>query len=118
MLGEQIEALSPSACVSVARLNRIEAGLLQRDFCLASQSLEPDRHDGFRPGPAALVVPRMGHDNALVRNDLAIDAAEPKLLAVGRAHAAAPLSTGAKIAFRMGDREAARCAPFADVLAL
>src|SRR5882757_9744071 len=116
MLGEQVEAVAPAAGMSVARLHRVEAGLLQRDFGLAGQIPELHRHDGLGAGLAVLAVPRMRHDNALVFDDLKIDATEPKLLAVGAAHAAAKPAAGARIALGVRDRKGARRAPLAQVL--
>src|SRR5262245_13526825 len=85
MLGQQIEALAPTAKVSVARAGGFEAGLLERDPGPVAEILEPHRHEGFVPRYAVL-FPGMRHHQKLARHDLAVDAAEPEVMAFGRAH--------------------------------
>src|SRR3954447_23492508 len=117
MFGELIEAFAPAATMPVARRLRGEAGLLQGDFGAAAQILEAHRHQrlGTR---LAVLLPRMSHDQQLVRHDLAIGAAEPMRPTVRIAHAAAPLSADAQFARALRNRVAARRRPFREMLLL
>src|SRR5262245_21976291 len=58
----------------------------------------------------------MGEHEQFVFDDLAVDAAEPMLGAVGSAHYASPGAARAQLALGMGNRESARRAPFVEML--
>src|ERR1043165_3117856 len=118
MLGEDIEAFAPAAAVPVARLVRVEAGLLERDLGARAEVLETYGHDRRRAGPAILVVPCMRHHQQLVRNDLAIDTAEAMVAASRIAHLAAPFAAGANVALAVRDRVAARRRPLGEMFLL
>src|ERR1044071_6607010 len=108
MFGQDIEALAPAVAMSVARFVAVEAALFERDFGALAEILEAYRHDRLGAGPAVLVVPRMRHHDELVRNDLAVDAAEPVLATLRIAHVAAPLAARTNVALARGNRVAAR----------
>src|SRR5262245_9346893 len=111
MFGEQIETLAPALAMSIAVGIRAEAGLFERDLGATAHVLEAHGDQRFEARLAALVIPDVGHHEALVRHDLAIGAAEPKLRTVVRAHAAAVLAAGTHFAFARRDRVAARRRP-------
>ena len=81
MLGENVEAFAPAFLVAVARAGGVEAALFEGDLGPAAEILEPHRHERLVTGNAVL-FPGVRHHQQPVRNDLAIDAAEPKLVAV------------------------------------
>src|SRR5262245_45803868 len=99
IVGEAVEAFGPSARVSVARFGRLEARLVEREPGLAALIGEPHRHDGLVPALAVLIVPGVCEDEQFVFDDLAVDAAEPMLGAVGGAHHASPGAAGAQLPF-------------------
>src|SRR5262245_2812851 len=108
MAGEAVEAFGPAARMSVARFGRFEARLMEREPGLAALIGEAHRHDGLVPALAVLILPAVGEDEQFVFDDLAVDAAEPMLGAVGRAHHASPGSARvAQLARGIVNREAA-----------
>jgi hypothetical protein len=64
----------------VAFAIRLERRLPERHQCLSILIGEGDRHEGFETA-LALLLPGEGEDQPLGRNDFAVDAAEPKVLA-------------------------------------
>src|SRR5262245_39262415 len=102
--------------MSVARFGRFEARLVERELGPAALIGEPHRHDSLVPALAALILPAVGEDEQFVFDDLAVDAAEPMLGAVGSAHYASPGAARAQFALGTGNREAARSAPFVEML--
>src|SRR4029453_19388295 len=103
MVGEAVEAFGPPARVSVARFGRLEARLVERELGLAALIGEPHRHDGLVPALAVLILPGMGEDQQFVLDDLAVDAAEPMLGAVGSAHHASPSAARTQLAIGIGN---------------
>src|SRR5262245_46962622 len=116
IVGEALEAFGPSARVSVARFGRLEARLVERELGLAPLIGEPHHHDGLVPALAVLILPGVGEDEQFVLDELAIDAAEPMLGAVGSAHHASPGAARTQLALGIGNREAARRAPIVEML--
>src|SRR5262245_34168605 len=103
--------------MSVACAGRFEAGLRQRHLRPAANIRELDGYKRLVAGHA-LFLPSVRHHEAAHWNDLAIDAAQPEQVTLGRSHLRTPLAARAQIALALRDREAARRAPLREMLLL
>src|SRR5271166_4060510 len=97
ILGEALDAGAPAAAMRIARRDRLEHSVVQREFGLPALLFEGDRRGGFAADFACRIFPTSGEHEALRLDDFAIDAAHPILFAVGRAHAVSISAAGAEI---------------------
>src|ERR1700720_3225252 len=95
VVGETFEAACPAGHVTVAPLDRLESGLVQREFRPRALLGEGHRGQQFVARIAIDILPGERENDPLRLNDFAIDAAFPVLGTLRRAHAAAVGATDA-----------------------
>src|SRR5262249_17897242 len=111
-LAQAIEGAGPTAFMPIALLDGVEDRLAERHRRPALLLREGDRDQGLVAPAPVLPIPGEGEDQALRRDDLAIDAALPELLAIRvPPEAQSPAAAGPQVAFQVGRREAARPHP-------
>src|SRR5213594_1149875 len=113
-VGEALESLAPALVLAAAGLAR-RRGLPHGQLRLAA--LVGKRHSRQQLVAGELVQDR-GEDDALVTDDLAVNAVERIVQAVGPAHHEAVRAPRAEVHLAAGQREAFRAPPFHDVLRL
>src|SRR5579862_3926119 len=94
---QAIERRVPALLVQMPALGRRELFLHDRELRAARCGSEGDGYLGLVTARAVLIFPSPGEDEAAWRLDDAIDAADDRELAGGRAHGRAPRPTRADI---------------------
>src|SRR5881296_3697273 len=118
VFGETVEAARPAALMRVARRHRLEDGLTHGEPRLSTVLGEGYRHQRFVAGLALRILPGPREDEPHRLHDLAIDAPQPMVGALGRAHAEAIDAARADVHRAGWDREAFRAPPARKVLRL
>src|SRR5580698_4639354 len=105
MLGELVQALAPTAAVSIAGTHGLERRLAQRELGLLAERLEGGGHHRLMAA-LALLLPGMGEGYLPIGHHFPVHAAQPEFRSIGRTHAGTPSAAGAHLALAMGHREA------------
>src|SRR5262249_21063690 len=111
VFGKALQRAIPTAPMRITSSDGLEDGLMQRQLRLPTTFLEGYRHQCFVAGLTPRILPCVGEDEPLRLHELTVDAAQPMIGTLRRAHAEAVGASRAEIHRAGGQREVFRTPP-------